>query len=418
MFLFLCVVFFFAQPWDLFWTISGPITDAEIHMRSVEEGSVVRRISLLLLGGFAVLSLLKKRQKRLRVNGFLGGLMLFFIVWACLSIAWTTDLALTVRKLVVLVMLSLGALALAKRLSLRDILAFTFVACGLVLVLGLCCEIALGTFHPLQTQYRFGGIMHPNSQGLNCAMFLIASIALAGTAGRRRSFYYVVAFAALCFVVLTKSRGAEAGVILGLVAYGSLRLSTSRKCAYLIVTLCLVCVLYLALGDNLFVNAERAVLLGREDSAPVSTLNSRTPLWQECLRYVAKRPVLGYGYDSFWTTRHLSEVPPILGWVMASAHNAYLEMLLGLGFIGGGAYILILALAINRSRALYKSSASVSHGFAYAMLVCICCTFLLASFNLGPSLPNFILFVLLAKLGFARVPLTDLKPRSKTGAVH
>ena len=378
---------------------------------------VSRRISLLVLGGFGVLSLLQKRQQRLQVNGLLGGVMLFFMIWACLSVAWSMDPALTARRLLALAMLGLGAFAIAKRFSLLEIVEFTFVGFGLSVLVGLCCEIALGTFRPFQAEYRFAGVMHPNYDGMNCALFLIASIFLARTARRRRLFYWVAALAGLCFLVLTKSRAALAGVSVGLLVCSSMWLSTSRKCAYIIVTLCMACVLYLAVGDSLFAHAGKAADLGRANVGSVGTLNSRTPLWQECTRYVGERPVLGYGYDSFWTADHLERVALTQGWAMDSAHNGYLDMVLGLGVIGGGAYILILALAIKRSRALYKSSGSAGYGFAYAVIVSISCCLCLESLNIGPSLTNFMLLILLAQLGFGQVPVTDMQILARRGAV-
>ena len=40
--------------------------------------------------------------------------------------------------------------------------------------------------------------------------------------------------------------------------------------------------------------AADTVLLGR------STDTDRSPIWRDCLEYVAARPLLGYGYNAFW----------------------------------------------------------------------------------------------------------------------
>jgi O-antigen ligase len=70
-----------------------------------------------------------------------------------------------------------------------------------------------------------------------------------------------------------------------------------------------------------------------------STLTGRTDLWQISLDYASKKPLLGYGYDSFWLgyegkesseiTRVLSSnTPPFY------AHNGWIDLLLELGIIG------------------------------------------------------------------------------------
>ena len=35
------------------------------------------------------------------------------------------------------------------------------------------------------------------------------------------------------------------------------------------------------------------------------------PLWTELLGYVKQRPILGYGYDSFWNARHIEDVTAV-----------------------------------------------------------------------------------------------------------
>ena len=131
-FVFLTVVFFLSQH-DLFhsikWQETGLSTAHEIAT-ATSEGSVSRRIALFLLGGVAVVSLLRRRRNPLRTNGFLGYLTLFFLVWAVLSLAWANDTALTLRRLVILAMLSLGAIAVAERFSIRQIMLLFFFCCG------------------------------------------------------------------------------------------------------------------------------------------------------------------------------------------------------------------------------------------------------------------------------------------------
>ena len=59
-----------------------------------------------------------------------------------------------------------------------------------------------------------------------------------------------------------------------------------------------------------------------------ATLTGRTEVWAGLLPDVMRQPFLGYGFGSFWTLRR------ILDHHIGEAHNGYLEVCLGLGFVG------------------------------------------------------------------------------------
>ena len=59
-----------------------------------------------------------------------------------------------------------------------------------------------------------------------------------------------------------------------------------------------------------------------------STLTGRTDIWAGLLPDVMRQPFLGYGFSSFWTS------PRIYQHNIGEAHNGYLEVCLGLGFVG------------------------------------------------------------------------------------
>ena len=69
--------------------------------------------------------------------------------------------------------------------------------------------------------------------------------------------------------------------------------------------------------------AQFTSLLGRD-----TTLTGRTEVWADVLPAREQRPILGYGFGSFWTDarRELYDIP--------TAHNGYLDILLELGEVG------------------------------------------------------------------------------------
>jgi O-antigen ligase len=69
------------------------------------------------------------------------------------------------------------------------------------------------------------------------------------------------------------------------------------------------------------------------------TLTGRTGLWALSLESFYKKPILGYGYNSFWLGYSSVEVASISdalgGYMPVSAHNGYIDLILNLGILGG-----------------------------------------------------------------------------------
>ena len=68
-------------------------------------------------------------------------------------------------------------------------------------------------------------------------------------------------------------------------------------------------------------------MLGRDP-----TLTTRVPMWKDLLA-MAKNPIVGFGYESFWLGARRLFMDEHWG-ITTQAHNGYLEMYLNLGLIG------------------------------------------------------------------------------------
>lgn len=90
----------------------------------------------------------------------------------------------------------------------------------------------------------------------------------------------------------------------------------------------LVCVVLIGILEWIFgVTDTLIALLGRR-----TDLTTRVPMWQELLT-MAKYPISGYGFESFWLGERQALM--IEHWsIDRQAHNGYLDMYLNLGFIG------------------------------------------------------------------------------------
>jgi len=81
--------------------------------------------------------------------------------------------------------------------------------------------------------------------------------------------------------------------------------------------------------------------LGRDE-----TLTGRTEVWKQLVPVAMSRPLVGFAFGGFWTTRN-REVYDISG-----AHSGYLEVFLDLGFLGIILYIIFFSTSISKAQKL------------------------------------------------------------------
>lgn len=92
---------------------------------------------------------------------------------------------------------------------------------------------------------------------------------------------------------------------------------------------------------------EILALLGRD-----ITLTGRTTIWQAAFAFLAESPFFGHGYQAAWRT---GEGMPLymlrLGWAWnpSHAHNGFIDIMLGVGYIGFIIYVLIFFSQISRT---------------------------------------------------------------------
>ncbi len=167
-FLFLAVVLFFVYH-DFANARSGIGNyDAaeDVIAGVVAEGSVSRRIALVSLAIFAIVTLIHHRAGgALRIKGSLGWILLSYAALAIVSPLWAEDRALTLTRVTVFAILCVAAVAIVRLFSLREIILWTFFTSGAYLALGVLAEVQFGNFHPLRVRISFRGDTPPEHAG-------------------------------------------------------------------------------------------------------------------------------------------------------------------------------------------------------------------------------------------------------------
>jgi O-antigen ligase len=377
----------------------------------VAEGSVSRRIALVSLAIFAIVTLIRHRADgRLRIKGALGWILVGYAAWALASPLWAEDRALTLTRVTVFAILCVAAVAIARLFSLREIILWAFYTSGAYLAVGVLAEVLFGTFHPFASGYRFAGTLHPNGQGINCALLVLSGIAAAHVEKRKRMLYRICALVGFVFLVLAASRTAFAAALLAVALYIGAVSAKRTRIAMAYALSIVFCILILFLANGFLPNLKAAIMLGRDDTG-LSSFNGRTGVWDEIRPYVQQRPILGYGYGGFWTPSHISEISEGEKWGIPNSHSAYLDNLLMLGVMGFMSYVLVFFGGIRRAFRLNSLLRDSGYAFFGAFLVFCALDGFLESAIVDPSLPMFLSTVVLAQLAFVMPAL----PYSRLG---
>jgi len=262
---------------------------------------------------------------------------------------------------------------------------------GTYCALGIAAEAALGTFRPFSADYRFGGTVHPNAQGVYCAALCLAAATHVGRSRRQTALALSVFALSAVLLLMTRSRTPCAALAVALTTVVLMRSSPRQRLlaavggTWAVVTAAMVCSLCSTARERQLTSL---ALLGRTEQA--ASLSGRIPLWTELLHYVGERPLWGYGYDSFWTPEHIADVSEAAQWATCSAHSAYLEVVLSAGLIGSAILFSAVGLGLCRLGARYLATKQGGCEFLFGLLVFRSVTGVLESGFLQPAFVPFI----------------------------
>ena len=154
-----------------------------------------------------------------------------------------------------------------------------------------------------------------------------------------------------CLAAIAFSRAATAYTLTAVYAAYFVIIRTLRcfrKKDYLVAGLALLVVVstvaaVIALWPELLIS-----VLGKD-----LTLTGRTGIWSAVLDSIAKRPLLGYGYQAFWLGLEGESYRIILAvsWVLAQAQNGFLDVMLEMGTVGLAIVLLVFGFAFRDAAA-------------------------------------------------------------------
>jgi O-antigen ligase len=308
-------------------------------------------------------------------------------------------MAITLKRQVVLICMLLATAGLIKQFSLSQIATMGLAHCLFAIAVGIAVEQMLHTTRAQAgDEYRFAGTLHPNHMGINAAILLLCSLYIAHRRDDRRFLF----IAAIAFVtlVMTKSRTALFSAAVGCVVFAFFAYRP-RNLAALILTLLIAAGVAMAISStDLFSSLGQTVLMNRSNSDP-TTLTGRTMIWQfayERVRDDWSRMFAGFGYGAFWTPDTDAALSQRAHFSLSEGHNAYLDVMLQLGLIGLGLYLIGILGALRAWIAAARRTGGADAAFAVGLLAFALNHHIAESAMTAPSFPTLILWCVIGSV--------------------
>jgi exopolysaccharide production protein ExoQ len=303
-----------------------------------EKGTIVAQVGWSLV--YCVTLLLLFRHCRGFVRAFFREpLMVLLLVLAVVSTMWSGVPALTFRRSISLFCTSLFGLYLALRYSLRDQLKLLLVVCWITVVGSLIFGVfGLGTSVDNIKDAWYGLFVQKTALGRMMVLDIIVFLTLAKVNPRSRRLMWFGILLAFVLILLSQSRSSLIAALFllpfALWCAPGLRGNPLRT---IVVLAGLVCVGAVAAYSFLTHLKAATAFVGRD-----VTFTGRLYIWVLGTAMALRKPWLGYGYSAFWLgpSGPSGRIWSAMNWAAPNGHNGVLDLMLDLGIVGVGVFVL------------------------------------------------------------------------------
>lgn len=343
------IVFTFAQGW------AAPLTGW---------ASDPSKLSLLKVGflpAYALNLLLGAMSPVRTISAVFRTPLIYVLVGlALVSSIWSFDGAATLRRVLALFFTTFAGTVLASRWSLRQLNEIVAVQFAILMVFSFIFAL-LPPHHGIMTELFPGawrGVWtEKNGLGALMALGTLSCLSSAVLSRPRRGFWIASALGCLALVLLSTSKTSLLALMLGGAAMAGVGLFQRGPILAVIGT-------WLTVGATILVGGLLALapdvvfdVLNKD-----ATLTGRTEIWTAAIRQgLAHNPISGFGYGVLWDHRQPFEpaswIAHDAGFSAGHAHNGWLEVWLGLGFVGLSIWtVAYLGNFVRVARAAYTTS--------------------------------------------------------------
>lgn len=338
---------------------------------------------LLAIMYFIILVLVLRYRKRVLSLLLSNPILILFVCWAFLSVFWSVAPNVSLRRSVGLLVATTFGILIAT-FNPREMLRLLAWALSLVMLVSLIAVLVIPDMGIMSGTHEGawrGTFSHKNALG---AYALLSLIVLSPSTLHRHRWPLWILFGALLLLSNAKTP-IIAGVILAAVSI--LVMNLKQRSIFSVPKMAFFCVLLIISMGLGWVGIDTILNVFGGDS----TLTGRTRLWSLVWETIQSRIWLGHGYYA-----GLKRV--LTGEALPNAHNALLEVWLGLGIVG---VVLILSSFFNTLFRALKDAHRVGGDIAVWTLIFLGYIFLLSvteSSLIGNASLTWVLYVAAAAL--------------------
>lgn len=304
--------------------------------KNYADGSIVNQA--IWLGIYLItFCLVAVRWKRFIRVATADKLLLLLLAIAVLSIVWSVEPKVTLRREIGLLGSTFFAMYLATRYSPGELLRLLGWTLSIGALLSLVSGIVLPSYGIAGASWR-GIYIHKNAMGRLMAMGAIILLLLTFSNRKYRWLTGIGVGLSVGLLLLSQSKGALV-VFISLLAllplYNALRWNYT-----IVVPFSIVVIILSAIGLTWLVSESETILgaLGKD-----ATLTGRTDIWAAAVDMINQRPILGYGYGAFWLgleSEYSAYVWHYANWEVPNAHNGFIDLTLDLGYLGISVFLI------------------------------------------------------------------------------
>lgn len=303
--------------------------------------------------GYALVLLLTLRWLPLVMRtAVFNPLLLLCILWCGVSYIWSIEPGVTLRRSVALLMTTLFGIVLAARYDWNGLvqrLALVFLVTAVISLFLAVLVPSLGQMQEIHQGAWRGAWLEKNSFGTRMAMGL--ALMMCAYAMQPKRWWLWIPAGVLCFGLVLMSTS-KAALLAALVAIsGFLVIRVFRRFPILRIPVMYGVIISITVLGALLIFAPDMMfeLIGKE-----RTLTGRTDIWGALATAIKEKPLLGYGYGTFWQDLNGPSywVRFSLEWGVPTAHNGWVETWLSAGLVAvalfGLLYLITLLLSFGR----------------------------------------------------------------------